>query len=235
MLSAESIAQCVATVSKMAEQGLDMLVNNAGGGYAMPLVDVDTRQARELFDLNVWSVLEVTQAFLPLLLKAAPGSMIVNQSSLASVLPVPMTGIYNTSKAALSMLTDTLRLEMVPFGIKVVDLKTGNVKTPFYTNLNLRTQTRLPPDSIYGVAREQVEKALAGGNSDPMGIDAEIWARKVVAKLLAARPPVQVWNGANAWRSWFARTFLWFTFPDWTMLRLGELHIVSRNLAKKVQ
>ncbi|KAK9384589.1 hypothetical protein V1515DRAFT_624193 [Lipomyces mesembrius] len=74
------------------------------------------------------------EPFVPLLLKSEHGAIIANNTSLASVVPMPMGGIYNARKAATAMLTDNLRLELSPFNIKVVDLKTGAVKTPFFNN-----------------------------------------------------------------------------------------------------
>lgn len=100
----------------------------------MPLSDASLDESRQLFELNVWSVLAVTRAFLPILLKANHGAMIVNNTSISSVVPNPMGGIYNMSKAATAMMTDTLRLELAPFGIKIIALKTGTVKSKFYEN-----------------------------------------------------------------------------------------------------
>lgn len=77
VLSESSIAACVNKISD-----LDILVNNAGSGYTMPVSDVSIAEAKKLFDLNVWSYIAVTQAFLPLLLKSK--GMIVNQTSATS-------------------------------------------------------------------------------------------------------------------------------------------------------
>ncbi|KAL8910064.1 MAG: hypothetical protein Q9171_004618 [Xanthocarpia ochracea] len=107
-----SIAACVSQLPR-----LDMLVNNAGAQYVVPVVDADLNEARKLFDLNVWSHIAVTQAFIPLLLKSLCG-MIVNQTSVGAVATVPFQANYNSSKAALAMLSDSLRLELQPFGIK---------------------------------------------------------------------------------------------------------------------
>src|ERR1700712_4043024 len=65
VLSDSSIAACVAKLSQ-----LDILVNNAGAAYSMPVTDLAIAEAKKLFDLNVWSYIAVTQAFLPLLLKS---------------------------------------------------------------------------------------------------------------------------------------------------------------------
>ena len=125
----------------------------------MPLVDASIPEAKNLFDLNVWSHIAVTQAFLPLLLRSSHG-MIVNQTSVGAVVTIPFQAVYNSSKAALAMLSDSLRLELQPFGIAVVDLRTGVVKTNLIKNLKESKKPSLPEGSIYEPAKETVEKAL---------------------------------------------------------------------------
>ncbi|MCJ1486682.1 hypothetical protein MMC06_006860 [Schaereria dolodes] len=161
VLSAGSIEECVAAVSARAGGSLDMLINNSGTYYSMPLADASLPEARRLFDLNVWAVLAVTQAFLPLLLNSKEGGMVVNHSSVSSVLPGPMTGIYNMSKAAVANMTDTLRLELAPFNIKVVDLKTGLVKSNLLDN---KSGEILPEGSIYMPAKDAIEKSMSGSD-----------------------------------------------------------------------
>ena len=71
VLEAKSIAACVSAVEKLTGGSLDMLINNSGTGYNMPLVDVDMSEARKIFELNVFALLAVTQAFVPLLLNSS--------------------------------------------------------------------------------------------------------------------------------------------------------------------
>ena len=84
----------------------------------MPLLDADLDGVRKLFELNVFAVLSTSQAFAPLLLKSK--GTIVNISSVASVSPIPWHGPYCASKAALTQISDTLRQELEPFGVKVI-------------------------------------------------------------------------------------------------------------------
>jgi 1-acylglycerone phosphate reductase len=191
VLSDTSIAECVSKVSS-----LDILLNNAGGGYSMPVSDLSILEAKKLFDLNVWSYLAVTQAFLPLLLKSK--GTIVNQTSVASTITVPFQSTYNASKAAMAMFSDSERPELEPFGIKVVDLKTGIVETNFWNNVKDTKETSLPKDSIYQPAREQVEKTLRGGAYEGGGEPAELWAGRVVQDLMKTVPPANIWRGASA-------------------------------------
>ncbi|KAF2801484.1 NAD(P)-binding protein [Mytilinidion resinicola] len=205
VLSSTSIAAAVTQVSALTGGTLDMLINNAGGGYSIPLLDADLQKGREFFDLNVWSVLAVTQTFAPLLLKSASErgeAAVVNQTSIAAVTSVPIQGLYNASKAALAMISDTLRLELEPFGIRVVDLRTGSVKTPFYDNQIGGGGPKLPEESIYQIARERVEEAMSGTGPMEEAVDAKTWAEGVVADLLDKGwffgRPNRIWRGGNA-------------------------------------
>jgi 1-acylglycerone phosphate reductase len=192
VLSDSSIAECVSKVP-----ALDILVNNAGGLSLMPVVDIDISAAKKIFDLNVWSYIAITQAFLPLLQKST-NAMIVNQTSISTVTTVPFQAVYTASKAAMAMISDTLRLELQPFGIKVVDLRTGIVKTNLIQNYNDSSTTVLPKDSIYEPARDVVEKALRQEGFKDQGVPAEQWAELVVKDLLLKSPPLAIWRGQSA-------------------------------------
>jgi 1-acylglycerone phosphate reductase len=76
----------------------------------MPLLDVDIKAAKKLYDVNVWGLLATTQAFVPLLITAK--GTIVNIGSTAGTLALPYRGIYTSSKAAVHLMTDTLRIEL---------------------------------------------------------------------------------------------------------------------------
>lgn len=84
----------------------------------MPLLDAELDDVRKLFELNVLAVLGTTQAFAPLLIKSK--GTVVNISSVASFHPLPWHGPYCATKAAQTQISDTLRLELGPFGVKVI-------------------------------------------------------------------------------------------------------------------
>lgn len=244
--SAESIASAVSAVSSSLSdgKGLDMLINNAAGSYTMPIIDVSLESAKELFDLNVWSQIAVTQAFLPLLLRstttdATPSvsrrpiqAIIVNHTSVGAVTAIPFQGIYNASKAALAMLTETMRLELSPFGIRVIDLKTAGVRTNFIANNNVNTKAeRLPAGSIYQPAREVVEKAMSQDELRQRGITPEQWAAEVTALLLRASPPAVIWRGESALLARLASMMPSGIFEGF-IKRLTKLDIVEAIIKK---
>jgi 1-acylglycerone phosphate reductase len=117
--SALSIRAAVAEVTKITHGSLDILINNAGYGYMMPLLDADAHAVVANFDVNVFGLLSVTQAFFPLLRHAH--GMVVNQCSIASLSAgrQPFIGTYCATKAAVASLSDTMRVEFASFGVKV--------------------------------------------------------------------------------------------------------------------
>lgn len=209
---------------------LDILVNNAGSLYAMPISDLSIAAAKELFDLNVWSYLAVTQAFLPLLLKSK--GMIVNQTSGASVVTVPFQSAYNASKAAIAMFSDSQRLELAPFGITVVDLKTGVTKSNAMNTQKDKIRTVLPDGSLYGIAKEAVESSMNAEKLAETAMDAQEYAELVVRNLLKRKPPPLIWTGGlNAWLIRLAM-FLPFGSLDGTIKKMTGLDVVETRVGK---
>ncbi|KAI1424142.1 NAD(P)-binding protein [Xylaria sp. FL1777] len=195
-LSPTSIAECVEKVSGP----LDILVNNAGRTFLMPVVDLDITEAKKVFDLNVWGHVAVTQAFLPRIMEAK--GIIVNQTSVGASLTLPFQSIYNSSKAAMSMISDTMRLELEPFGLKVIELRTGVVKTNMIRTMQTSTSTTVPKDSIYYPARDRLEPSLRQEQFTEAGMPSEQWAEAVVGDLVKKNPPSVIWRGETAFVCW---------------------------------
>ena len=221
--SDSSIAACVSQLSS-----LDILVNNAGAIYTMPFSDLSLAEAKKLFDLNVWSYLAVTQAFLPLLLKSK--GMIVNQTSGASAVTIPFQSAYNASKAAIAMFSDSQRLELEPFGITVVDLKTGTVKSNIMKNHKEVTQASLPKGSIYEPAKETVEKTMSGDKFFESAMSTQEWAEVVAHNLLKKKPPPNIWTGGLS--AWLIRIAMCLPFGtlDGTMKKMTGLDVVKQKV-----
>jgi 1-acylglycerone phosphate reductase len=205
--STESLEQAKVTLTSLLPKGkgLDILINNAAGSYTMPIVDVSLSAAKNLFDINVWSQIATVQMFLPLLLESASShrgafkAMIVNHTSVGSVTALPFQGTYNASKAALAMLTQTMRMELEAFDIRVIELKTAGVKTNIINNNNVNSKAdTLPRESIFDPAREVVEKAMSQQELASRGISPEQWASEVAALLLSNNPPRVIWKGESA-------------------------------------
>ncbi|KAK6068438.1 short-chain dehydrogenase [Seiridium cupressi] len=222
VLSSESIAACAGSITS-----LDILVNNAGASYSMPVSDLSIDDAKQLFNVNVWAQLAVTQAFLPHLIKSK--GMIVNQTSVVAAAAVPFQSAYNASKAAISMFSDCQRLELEPFGVKVIDLKTGAVASNLIKNQKALTPITLPQGSIYEPAREAVESAMRNDKMADVGTPATQWAKEVVGDVLRKSPPLVIWRGANAKLGRFG-TIMPHGMLDSTIKKMTGLDVVEQKV-----
>lgn len=125
----ESIQTVINDINQ--QQGrIDVLVNNAGYGSHGALEEISPEEARRQFDVNVFGLMRLTQLVLPEMRKQGAGK-IINLSSIAGQVSTPMCGWYNASKHALEALSDALRLEVKQFGIDVIVVEPGPIKTEF--------------------------------------------------------------------------------------------------------
>jgi short-subunit dehydrogenase len=109
---------------------IDLLVNSAGYGLHGAIEEVSLSDARQQFEVNVFGCAGVIRAFLPSMRQQKSG-WIINISSLAGKISPPMSGWYNASKHALEALSDSLRLELMEFGIKVILVQPASVRSEF--------------------------------------------------------------------------------------------------------
>ena len=143
-----------------------VLVNNAGYSVRGALEDVPIDSARRLFEVNLFALMRVTQACLPGMRKLRKGT-IVNISSIVGKFSFPFSGVYAAAKHAVEGITDALRLELSPFGIKVVAIRPGPIATEFNEVGNklsgdLMAKTDLDYKPIYQTAGAATGKIFAG-------------------------------------------------------------------------
>lgn len=112
---------------------LDILINNAGIGVLSTLEDMPMEKITNIYDTNVFGVLRMVKAVLPIMRKNKNG-IIINMSSLAGKFSVPILGAYCSTKFALEAISDVLSMELKNFGIKVIIVEPGNVNTSFDKN-----------------------------------------------------------------------------------------------------
>jgi short-subunit dehydrogenase len=155
------------------QQGhIDVLINNAGIGLHGSIEDTSLDQAHNLFEVNLFSVARLTQLVLPHMRQQKSGT-IINVSSIGGEIAMPLGAWYYASKHALEAFSDTLREEVQQFGINVVVLQPGIIKTEFEkeTAQELRTISGHGAYAKYAEAMAQrAETALGGTNtkaSDP--------------------------------------------------------------------
>lgn len=125
----ESVQQAVAdTLQRFGR--IDVLVNNAGYAQQGAVEEVSDEQVQQMFDVNLFGALRMIRAVAPTMRQRKSGR-IINISSVSGKLVIPANGTYSASKFALEALSDALRYELMPFGIRVVLIEPGSIKTQF--------------------------------------------------------------------------------------------------------
>ena len=123
----DSMKQGVEAVFQ-AEVRIDVLVNNAGYGYFGAIENVSLEEARRQVEVNVFGLARLTQLVLPIM-RAQGSGRIINTSSIAGKMVIYLGGWYNVTKYAVEAFSDALRMEVKPFGIDVVKIEPGAIKT----------------------------------------------------------------------------------------------------------
>lgn len=157
----------LARVSGSLTGRVDVLINNAGIGMNSPVESLDLDALRTCMEVNLFGAVRVIQAFLPGM-KHARGGTIVQISSVLGKISTPYTAGYNASKHALNAISDALRLEAAPYGVKVVSVYPGSTESQFRTNalggVDVRKVRlhRVPADLV----ARRVVRAVAAGERD---------------------------------------------------------------------
>jgi NAD(P)-dependent dehydrogenase (short-subunit alcohol dehydrogenase family) len=125
---ASIVAAATQIESELDGRGLDALVNCAGIGMVRPLEYAQLDDIRRIFEINVFGQIAVTQALVRRLRRNR--GRIVNITSVGVNLAIPFGGLLNASKSAFGMLSDSLRLELHPFGVRVIAVEPGAIATP---------------------------------------------------------------------------------------------------------
>ena len=128
------------------KQRIDVLVNNAGWGLWGCVEDVSVDEFRAQFETNFFSIIRLIQEVTPTMRKQGSGT-IVNVSSVAGRIGFPASPAYISSKFALEGLSESLRLEMAPFGVNVVIIEPGVIKTNFLNPMKLAKRSE--SDTVY--------------------------------------------------------------------------------------
>jgi NAD(P)-dependent dehydrogenase (short-subunit alcohol dehydrogenase family) len=137
------------------KQRIDVLVNNAGWGLFGSVEDVSMKDFRAQFETNFFGIISIIQKVAPIMRKQGSG-IIVNVSSVAGRIGFPGSPAYISSKFALEGLSESLRYELGQFGVKIVIIEPGVIKTNFFSSMKIAEPK---PDSPY---KEITEKVIMG-------------------------------------------------------------------------
>jgi NAD(P)-dependent dehydrogenase (short-subunit alcohol dehydrogenase family) len=189
-----AVESTVAKAFELAE-GLDVIVNNAGYGLLGALENASDEEAIRLFDVNVFGTFRVIRAALPSLRKQGRGH-IINITSIAGRAPMPGSGLYSASKAAIEGLSQSLAQEVQPFGIKVTVVAPGAFRTDFLSDRSIRKSAA---SDVYADSVGQSLKRLDGMAGRQQG-DPAAAARALLTVVDAKQPPLHLLLGTDALR-----------------------------------
>lgn len=191
-------------------KGLDLLINNAGVAVSAPLMLIDTEDFHHQFDVNLYGVLRLTKACLPLLGAVEnadhPPGRILNISSISGQVAYPYLGPYVSSKHALEGLSNAWRRELYPFGIDVVIIAPGSIRTPIWKK---NSSTGVPDrfrNSIFGKYLENFRTITL--NTGKRGMDPDEFANKVMAISEKKRPKTRYAIVKNYFSDWILVRYL---------------------------
>jgi NAD(P)-dependent dehydrogenase (short-subunit alcohol dehydrogenase family) len=184
-----SIRAAVAVVE--AEQGaVGALVNNAGYGSEGPIEEVPMAEVRRQFETNVFGLVQLTKLVLPGMRRQRWGK-IVNLSSMGGRMTLPGGGFYHATKYAVEAISDALRFEVQGFGIDVVVIEPGPIKTEFGDTAIARVAALGGPESPYQEFLTVLQRQIRDAYEGPMGrlaADADAVAKAIETAITASRP-----------------------------------------------
>ena len=214
----DSIASALAVVASEVGQ-LDMLVNNAGFSQVGAMVDLNRDDLRRQYETNVISPVAVTRAALPLMRAAVARNGVadlVNVGSIVGLFTTPFAGAYCSSKACVHAVTDALRMELAPFGIRTITIQPGGVRSSFGDHAE--EGIRLPHDSLYKPVEAGIQARAQAGQQGATPTDE--FVRPVVDRLLRDKPPMIIRGGKGS-------------FSLVLMKRLLPARVFDKNLIKR--
>ncbi|XP_050205331.1 short-chain dehydrogenase RED1 [Mercurialis annua] len=191
VLSDESVQHVMSNVLEKFGK-VDILVNNAGIQCVAPLAEVPLSAMQNTFDTNVYGTMRVIQAAIPHMASRKKGK-IVNVGSVTVLAPSPWSGVYTATKAALHALTDTLRLELKPLGIDVINVVPGAIKSNI-GNSAAAGYNKMPEWKLYK-PYEAAIKDRAYFSQGVRSTPTEEFAKNTVAAVLKKNPPAWFSSG----------------------------------------
>ncbi|MGD9760931.1 MAG: SDR family oxidoreductase [Candidatus Izemoplasmatales bacterium] len=170
------VEKFVDTLGKMIDQ-VDVLINCAGMGVSGAIEYSSIEEAKKIFDVNVFGQIRLTKNLMPLIRKST-NARIINIGSVAGEIVIPFQTFYSMTKAAISVFSEGLRIELAPFNIQVTTVLPGDIKTDFTKN---REMPKVIEDDIY---KDRIKKSLARmAKDEEQGMHALV-VTKVIFKLI---------------------------------------------------
>lgn len=181
-----SMISCVKSVVEK-EGRIDVLVNNAGYGLGGAIEDVPMEEAKKEFDVNVFGLAKMVSLVMPYM-RSQKSGRIINMSSMSGIFSSPFTGWYHASKYSVEALSDALRLEAKPFGIKVSVIEPGQILTD-WGSIHSGNIRKFSGSSSYSENAERAAKWYDMVYSEKGGLSNPIVVAKSILKAAKSKCP----------------------------------------------
>jgi NAD(P)-dependent dehydrogenase (short-subunit alcohol dehydrogenase family) len=175
---------------------LDVLVNNAGYGSYGALEDVPMEEARRQFEVNVFGLARLTQLALPMM-RAQGSGAVVNITSIGGKMHEPLGSWYHATKFAVEGLSDCLRMELEPFGIHVIIIEPGAIKTE-WGGIAREGMLQYSGGTAYDAQAQAHARMFEGADKSSMASPPEVVANTIARALRARRPHTRYATGGGA-------------------------------------
>ncbi len=201
-------ASIVAAVEAIKTQAgrIDVLVNNAGYGSYGSLEDVPLDEARRQFDVNVFGLARLCQLILPIM-RAQKSGKIVNVTSIGGKIWEPLGSWYHATKFAVEGLSDCLRIEVERFGIDVIVVEPGAIRTE-WAAIAREGLLQMSGSGAYAELARRHARLLATADRSKLTSSPEVVARTIVHAVSARRPKTRYATGGGARTILFLRKIL---------------------------
>ncbi len=186
----ESVKNGVDEVLLM-ENRIDVLINCAGTGIAGAIEDCTSSDAFEQFNTNYFGIIRMINFVAPIMRRQHNG-LIVNIGSVGGIFPIPFQSLYSSSKCAVDTLTECLRIEIKPFGVKACTIEPGDTKTGF---TGARIYSQNAKNTAYG---ERMTRAIKQMEHDEQtGVDPINVSKVILSVIKKKNPPVRKTVGVS--------------------------------------
>jgi NAD(P)-dependent dehydrogenase (short-subunit alcohol dehydrogenase family) len=172
---------------------IDALVNNAGYGYLAAIEEGDDKEVRDMFETNVFGLIDMTKAVLPVM-RAQGNGLVVNVSSIGGLASFAATGYYHGTKYAVEGISESLAVEVKPLGIGVLIVEPGPFRTNWAGPSIQQSATRIEAyDATAGERRRQTAARSGNQAGDPVRA-----AQAIIDAALSDKPPLRLVLGKAA-------------------------------------
>lgn len=182
---AASIESCIAAIDA-AHGGVDILINNAGYGSCGAIEEVPLAEARRQIEVNLFGLAALTQRAIPHMRKQRWGK-ILNVTSIGGLQASPYGGWYHASKFAVEGLSSSLRQELDPFGVDVILIRPGAIKTE-WSGIAAESMLNVSGSGPYAPAVRALQTLFTGARFDNLAADPSVIADVVERAITAKRP-----------------------------------------------